>query len=173
MAHDRRHDSDPTYTVRARSGYRAPKPPPVRASLEFTITDSERRFVDVEVDDLVVVENGVAQTVETFHEAVAPVSIVLALDASGSMRKSAETAKTAARNFVDALRKEDQLGVLLFADRAEFAHDLGTAREASHAAIEGYEANGGTALYDALGNSLERLKRVGRPEGDRRRHRRT
>jgi Ca-activated chloride channel family protein len=150
--------ADSNYTVHARSGYFAPKPPPVRPSLEFTITDNERRFLEVDVDDLVVVENGVEQTVDTFLEAVAPVSIILALDASGSMKKAAEIAKAAAGRFVDALRAEDQLALVLFADRSAFAHDLGTAREKTHAAIAQYEAKGGTALYDALADSLERLK---------------
>jgi VWFA-related protein len=152
--------ADSSFKIRTRSGYFAPQPPPVRPSLEFTITDSERRFLDVAADDLIVVENGVRQTVETFHEAVTPVSIILALDASGSMKKWAETAKAAAARFVDALRAEDQLAILVFADRPELAHDLGTEREASHAAIARYEAHGGTALYDALGESLERLKRA-------------
>lgn len=151
---------DPHYIVRTRSGYFAPKPPPVRPSLEFTITDSKRQFLDVDVDDLVVVEDGVEQKVETFHEAVSPVSIMLALDASGSMRKSAEMAKAAAGRFVDALRAEDQLALVLFADVSELAHDLGTDRESTQAAIAQYEAKGGTALYDALGDSLERLKRA-------------
>lgn len=151
---------DPGYKVRARAGYFAPKPPPVRPQLEFTITDRERRFVDVAADDLVVLENGVEQTIDTFHEAVTPVSIVLALDASGSMKKAAETAKAAAASFVDALRPEDKLGLVLFADHSELAHDLTSERAPIHDAIDHYQASGGTALYDALGDSLERLKKV-------------
>jgi len=152
--------ADSNYKVRARSGYFAPKPPPVRPVLEFTITDKERRFVDVDADDLVVVENGVEQKVDTFQEAITPVSIVLALDASGSMKKSAEIAKNAAGSFVDALRTEDKLALVLIADHSAFAHDLTTAREPIHDAIDQYQANGGTALYDALGDSLDRLKKV-------------
>jgi Ca-activated chloride channel family protein len=151
---------EPEYKVRARAGYFAPKPPPVRPQLEFTITDTERRFVDVAADDLTVVEDGVEQTIDTFQEAITPVSIILALDASGSMKKAAETAKAAARSFVDALRPEDRLGVVLFADRSELAHDLTGDREPIHDTIEHYQALGGTALYDALGDSLDRLKKV-------------
>jgi VWFA-related protein len=152
--------SDPTYKVRSRTGYFAPSPPPVRPQLEFTITDTERRFRDVAADDLVVVENGVEQTIDTFQEAVSPVSIVLALDASGSMKKAAEAAKAAAGTFVDALRSEDKLALLVFADRTELAHDLTVERGPIHEAIGQYQANGGTALYDALGDSLDRLRKV-------------
>ena len=76
---------DTDHKVRTRAGYMAPAPPPVRPSLEFTITDLERRHLDVSVEDLVVVEDGVPQTIDVFNEAVDPVSIILALDSSGSM----------------------------------------------------------------------------------------
>jgi VWFA-related protein len=148
------------YKVRARDGYRAPKPPPVHPELEFTITDAEQRYVDLSADDLTVVEDGVEQKIDAFHEAVAPVSIVLALDESGSMRRSAAAVVEAAHQFVDALRPEDSLAPMLFADQVFFEHDLTKDREAARKAIDGYIANGGTALYDALCDALVRLKRV-------------
>jgi VWFA-related protein len=150
----------PGYKVRTRDGYLAPKPPPVHPELEFTITDAEQRYVDLSVDDLVVVEDGVQQAIGAFHEAVAPVSIVLALDESGSMRKSAAAVVEAAHAFVGALRPEDSLAPLLFADQVFFEHDLTRDRDAANKAIDGYLATGGTALYDALSDALNRLKRV-------------
>jgi Ca-activated chloride channel homolog len=42
----------------------------------------------------------------------------------------------------------------------QFAHDLTTVREWSYDAIDKYKALGGTALYDALYNSITRLKFV-------------
>ncbi len=151
---------DPRLRVRTRPGYFAPAPPPLRPSLEFTVTDTARRYLDVSVEDLIVVEDGVEQTVESFQEAVTPVSIVLALDASGSMRKRAAAVTEAARTFVQALRPNDSLGVVLFADRPVFAHDLTTDRTLSVEAIDQYHAVGGTALYDALVDSFDRLAHV-------------
>jgi Ca-activated chloride channel family protein len=148
------------YKVRTRDGYLAPKPPPVHPELEFTITDADQRYMDLSVEDLVVVENGVEQKIDAFHEAVAPVSIVLALDSSGSMRRSAATVVEAARDFVDAVRPEDSLAPVLFADHPVFAHDLTKNRESTRKAIETYQAIGGTALFDAVAESLARLKRV-------------
>ena len=149
-----------THKVRARSGYFAPKPPPVRPSIEFTVTDLERRLIDVTAGDLVVTENGVEQTVDTFQEAVSPVSIILTIDASGSMKKWAEIAKAAAASFVNSLRPQDALGVVMFANKSELVVDLGAPREKAHAAIAAYQPNGGTALYDALGDSFDRLKKT-------------
>jgi VWFA-related protein len=146
--------------IRARNGYQAPSPPPVRPSFEFTVTDLAQQYTDVTVDDLEVVEDGVRQTVESFQEAVLPVSIVLALDASGSMRRSADTVVQAARRFVESVRPQDSLAVVLFADQSVFAHDLSANRENSLAAIDSYVSAGGTALYDALSDSLIRLRRA-------------
>jgi VWFA-related protein len=151
---------DPTHKVHARKGYFAPTPPPVRASIEFTITNSEHQFVDMDVDDLIVIEDGVEQKIETFHESVNPVSIVLAIDASGSMKKWAETATAAAGSFIDAIRPQDALGVLMFADATQLAVDLTTDRSKAHAAIAAYVPRGGTALYDAVGDSLARLQKA-------------
>ncbi|MFI5076646.1 MAG: VWA domain-containing protein, partial [Vicinamibacteria bacterium] len=150
--------SDPGLVVRTKPGYYAPKPPPVRPTMELTAVDESRRVLDVTREDLVVIEDGVAQTVEAFSEATSPVSIVLALDESGSMRRAAEGVKTAARSFVEALRKEDRLAVLRFSDKAELAHDLTQFRSDAMKAIDDYTSHGGTALWDAVHESNGRLR---------------
>jgi Ca-activated chloride channel homolog len=152
--------SNPDYKVVARAGYLSPPPKPVKATMEFTIVDELRDHVEVGRDDLVVLEDGVAQRVESFHEAVAPVSVMLALDASGSMTRVVPAVQEAAHTFVDALRPDDPLGILVFADRAEMVHDLTPARWVSHRAVQAYAVKGGTALYDALVESMTRLQTV-------------
>jgi VWFA-related protein len=147
------------YTVRTRAGYRAPAPPPIRPTLEFTVMDSEGRYADVSAADLVVLENGDEQKIDTFQDAVAPVSIVLALDASGSMRKASDALRAAAREFVESLRPEDQLAILFFADGIVVSHDFAKNRQEALDAIDAYKSSGGTALYDALASSLNMLKR--------------
>jgi Ca-activated chloride channel homolog len=151
---------DPKQKVEVRPGYFAPAPPPVRPQLELTIRDTNHEFVDVSLEDLVVTEDGVVQKVEGFEEALAPVSVVLVLDASGSMRNDAGQVMEAARSFVGALPDKDSLAVMQFADRPVLVQDLSTHRQASLEAIDQYQAGGGTALYDALIDSLRRLARV-------------
>jgi VWFA-related protein len=154
------HAADPGSVVRARPGYFAPKPAPIRPTIEFTAADDAGQYLDLTAEDLQISEEGVPQQVGTFTEAVQPVSIVLALDASGSMRKSEADVVKSARDFVAALRKEDQLALVLFSDRSTFVHDLSTNRESTYEAIDQYKSSGGTALYDAMADSLQRLKRV-------------
>jgi len=152
--------TDSTYKVRARPGYQALPPPPVRASVEFTATDQARAYIELGRDDLEVIEDGVPQQVDVFHEAVAPVAMVLAIDASGSMTRAAGIAREAAAHFVDAVRPGDRLGLVQFADKAELVADLQLSRDSAHEALANYTPKGGTALYDALQLSMERLKSI-------------
>jgi len=151
--------SNPDWTVRTNPGYFAPEPPPIRPALEFTVMNTRREFMGVTLDDLIVTEDGVPQEVDTFQEAASPVSIVLALDSSGSMKKGSAGVQDAARAFVDAVRPEDKLALWTFADGVDVSHDLTTERSWSREAIGQYVAVGGTALYDAIAGSLVRLKR--------------
>ena len=150
----------PDLLVRARESYTAPMAPPIRTSLEFTAIGEGQQSAALMPEDLVVLEDGVPQKVDAFQEAVLPVTFMLALDSSGSMTRSAERAQEAARGFVAALRPEDQLGMIMFADRAEYIHSPMVQRDDSLKAIDGYKAQGGTALYDAVYDSLAQIADV-------------
>jgi Ca-activated chloride channel family protein len=150
----------PGARVRARKGYTAPLALPVRPSLEFTAVGTGQEPASIIRDDLIVLEDGVPQQVDTFHEAVLPVTFMLALDSSGSIKKSAAKAQEAAREFITAMRPEDKLGMILFADKSNSVHSPTERRDESLKAIDGYVAEGGTALYDALYDSLAQIADV-------------
>jgi VWFA-related protein len=59
---------------------------------------------------------------------------------------------------VEALRPEDWLGVITFADKSMVAHGMTQERQSSLQAIAAYKAEWGTALYDALCDSVLMLK---------------
>ena len=84
--------------------------------------------------------------------------MVLVLDSSGSMKRASEQVVAAAAAFVEALRPEDSLGMLTFADKVDVAHAITTNRKNTVETLAGYKAEGGTALYDALCDSLLMLK---------------
>ena len=150
----------PGLRVRTREGYTAPLAPPVRASFEFSAVGTGQVAARLTPDDLEVLEDGVQQKVDTFHEVALPVTIMLALDSSGSMTRSAEKAQEAARGFVMAVRPEDQIGMVMFADKSEYVHSPTERRDWSLQAIDAYKAAGGTALYDAMYDSLAQLSDV-------------
>jgi VWFA-related protein len=152
--------ADPTYRVTVRAGYRAPDPPVIRPQIELTIRDLARQYLDVTPGDFSVFEDGVEQTIEGFEEALTPISVMLVLDESGSMRKDAAAVADAARTFARQMPGKDRVGVMLFADKPSLAQDLSTIREFVLRAIDKYQTGGGTALYDALSDSLEKLKKA-------------
>src|SRR5690606_29456142 len=100
---------------------------------------------------LAVYEDGVEQHIEGFEESLTPVSILLLLDASGSMRRDQDQVKAAARTFAAQLPGRDRVGIVTFADRPTLTQDLSFVRERILWAIDGYAVGGGTALYDAIG----------------------
>jgi Ca-activated chloride channel family protein len=153
---------NPLYRVRAREGYFAPRPPPVKPTLEFS-AQTAGPGVSLSAADLIVVEDGVVQQVESFEEAVAPISIAMVLDASGSMRRALPMAQEAARSFVTSLRPTDPLALVRFSDRVVLEHEFSERRADTLAAIDRLQAAGGTALWDALHTSMNVLRqRAGR-----------
>ena len=147
----------PGLRVRARDGYTAPLAPPIRTSLEFTAVGNGESAPTVTRDEIEILEDGVVQSVDTFHDSVLDVTIMLALDSSGSMLRSAEQAQEAARKFVMSMRAEDRLGMIMFGSKSEFVHLPTERRDWSIGAIDKYKAEGGTALHDALYDSLSSL----------------
>src|SRR5262245_7360623 len=148
------------FHARTRAGYRAALPPPIRPQIEFRITDKSSRYVNVASGDVDVLEDGVKQTIDTFQEAVDPVAISLLIDRSGSMTRSAEVVKDTAREFVKAVRPEDSLAMITFADQPFVEHAMSVNRQLTLDAIDKYKPLGGTAIYDALWDGLQQVKRV-------------
>jgi Ca-activated chloride channel homolog len=149
---------NPAYRVRAREGYFAPKPPPVKPTIEFSASYGVVGSGSLAAGDLVVVEDGIVQDITSFEEAVAPISIAMVVDTSGSMRRAMATAQAAARSFVTSLRPTDPLALVRFADRVVVEHDFSDKRQTTLEAIDRLQANGGTALWDALHTSMLVLK---------------
>jgi Ca-activated chloride channel family protein len=95
--------------------------------------------------------------------------LVLALDTSGSMRDEGKlvNAKAAAALFVDMLGEKDDLDLLLFSNKLRWGAGgrIGDARETLKGQLAGLFAEGGTALYDAVGAAVARLKE--KPDDER------
>lgn len=148
----------PEYKVKARPGYYAPAPPPIRPTLEFSVAGDSDLTAALAAGDFTVLEDGAPQTIDSFQEANAPMSIAMVMDASGSMRPVLEAVRAAAATFVEALRPTDPLALVQFSDRVVVEHDLSTDRRVTLDAIAAHQALGGTALWDALFDSMAYLR---------------
>ena len=106
-------------------------------------------------DDFRVREDEVDQAPLTVDPQLPPLSVVLAVDTSGSMAPAMDAAKAAAGTFLDTLGAEDGAQVLGFAREVSEVTGMTTDRAALDTAIGGLSARGDTALYDALARSVE------------------
>jgi tight adherence protein B len=81
-------------------------------------------------------------------------SVILAVDTSGSMRKNDNIAKAreAASRFADGMPAGTRLGVLSFGTETKLEQGLTTDKARVQSVIQGLQAegSGGTALYDAV-----------------------
>jgi Ca-activated chloride channel family protein len=133
-------------------------------SVTAVVHDSAGRFVaGLGPQDIEVYEDGVRQQVSYFHQAQGgqekiPLSVVLALDTSGSMRSNLHFLKEAALTFVRKLEDADVILVVDFNEAvrgsAEFTGDI----PRLETFIEGRDAWGGTSLYDATHYALSRVR---------------
>ena len=87
-------------------------------------------------------------------------AVFLAVDTSGSMKENdnINTARNAAINFVSQMRPGTRMGVISFADEPKVVQALTTDPGQVRAAIQGLQASGNTALYDAVVRASSELK---------------
>ena len=122
-----------------------------------TVTDGNGRFVSgLRQEDFTVYEDGQLQDVSHFSSDRVPVSLGIALDASGSMSPEKLAASRAAieRLIFKLLDQEDELFFVEFATRAEITQGWTTDRQLISDALKRVNPVGGTALYDAVAAAL-------------------
>ncbi len=117
----------------------------------------------LDASDFRVREDEVDQKPLTVAPKLPPLSVVVTLDVSGSMKERLADAQAAALHFLDILGETDSAQVLTFAREVKRLTPMTTSRDAARAGISATVARGDTALYDALYQSVTLLKeRVGR-----------
>jgi len=116
--------------------------------------------------DVELLEDGVKQDVSYFREASSqgepservPLSIVLVLDTSGSMKQSLRFLQEAVLSFVYKLDDVDRALVVSFNESVKGSADFSGDTDRLERVVEGLQAWGGTSLYDAIQYSLDRIK---------------
>ncbi|OLD64781.1 MAG: hypothetical protein AUI47_04330 [Acidobacteria bacterium 13_1_40CM_2_68_5] len=115
--------------------------------------------LDLTRDDFMLLEDGSPQTLTHFTSAKVPITIALLVDASNSMNLGGkiQLARKAAEEFVGSMDPDDRLMTLSFNDDLQGSLEPIADRGPVKKAIEAIEARGGTALYDALYRTADRL----------------
>jgi Ca-activated chloride channel family protein len=132
-------------------------------SVPVLVFDRGGQFVSgLKKEDIQIFEDGVLQEITYLGTSTGedriPLSIALTLDTSGSMQPSIDFLKEAATYFTGKLDASDQALVVQFNESvkssAEFTGDV----DRMDSFINGLQVWGGTALYDAVLYSLDRLR---------------
>jgi len=113
-------------------------------------------------ENFTVYEDGVKQNISRFEPTVAPFSVVIILDMSGSTLGFRETIRQSAFRFVDALAPEDRVAVVEFYDKINLRNDFTTDRKKIGNSIIAANGRGKTQFYKALDFALEKLSGEGK-----------
>jgi len=126
-------------------------------NVNATVSDPNGRFVPgLTKDDFIVYDDGRQQEITQFSNERVPVSLGILLDTSGSMTPDKmSSARAAIDRFINQLLDpDDELFFVDFNNRSHLDQAWTTDRRAIKRAVDRAEANGGTALYDAIANAL-------------------
>jgi VWFA-related protein len=126
-----------------------------------TVTDDRGRYVgNLKADDFTIEEDGkVLPVSHVSYSDDLPISLGIVLDTSGSMELKIATATSAVDRFVRTIHKDDDIFLMTFSNFVNVAQDFTSDRSKLNAALRRIRVQGGTALYDALTESLVHLKR--------------
>ena len=125
--------------------------------LNATVLEGSRLVPDLQKENFQVFEDGVKQALISFQHTDVPVSIALVVDNSGSMVRKRPSVNKSALDLIQASNPLDEAFVVNFSDEAyidqEFTSDVKKLRDG----LTHIESRGGTALYDAVVASADKL----------------
>jgi Ca-activated chloride channel family protein len=125
--------------------------------LNATVLEGNKLVPDLKGDNFQVTEDGAKQTIISFQHTDLPVSIALVVDNSGSMARKRPSVNKSALDLIEASNPQDEAFVVNFSDEAfidqEFTSDVNKLRDG----LGHIESRGGTALYDAVVASADKL----------------
>jgi Ca-activated chloride channel family protein len=130
-------------------------------ALDVVVTDRNGNFVTgLEQDDFTVRELGVPQELAFFTADRTPLTVLLLLDSSASVRSNLIPVQKAANRFIDKLPREDFARIGFFHDQVVFGPRFTNDMKEHSAMIKRMQPQRSTHLYDALVEALEMLEPV-------------
>jgi Ca-activated chloride channel family protein len=127
--------------------------------LFVTIMQRGARTLALEQSDFRILDNGKEQQIVTFDKGELPITAVLLLDSSESMRgELIAAALSGARAFIGGMKPLDEAMLALFSDQLLRVTEFTADHPPLEQALAGVEARGGTAVNDFLYMSLKLLE---------------
>ncbi|HXD72587.1 MAG TPA: VWA domain-containing protein [Vicinamibacterales bacterium] len=125
-----------------------------------TVTDAQGRLAtDLTRDDFEVDDNGVKQALTVFSNDVQPITAVMLLDRSGSMKPNLDLEVRAAETFIRYMASDDRLRIGNFGKNIVIEpEDFTSDRDALLAVIHGdLQTDGPTPLWNAIDRAIDKL----------------
>lgn len=130
-------------------------------NLDVVVTDRRGRFVPgLKAEDFEIQENNQLQNLQFFTAQFTPVTTLLLLDSSSSIRSSLSAIQTAGYLFASNLSEGDLARIAPFSDTVRFGPGFTDNLEEHYSILRGMKATGKTALYDAILEALGELEKV-------------
>ncbi len=127
--------------------------------LHVTVTDrSGRSFTGLKVENFRIYDNGAEQKIHHFTTRDLPFSMGLVLDRSGSMSMVIDEVYQAAFHTIRASKPEDEFFIFTFNHEFQMRQNFSTDRKLLQKQLKGVDAEGRTALYDAVLAALDYIR---------------
>jgi Ca-activated chloride channel family protein len=129
-------------------------------SIPLLVSDRSGRYIpQLRANDFLLFEDGVQQKIESFGSEEVPFSVVLLLDVSPSVSGSIKEIQDAAIAFVHQLRNQDRVMVVSFDRNIHYLSEFTSDRRELEWAIRRASMGGGTSVYDAVYETVDRKLR--------------
>lgn len=125
--------------------------------LNATVLEGTKLVQNLTRDNFQVLEDGVKQNIISFQHTDLPVSIGLVVDNSGSMAKKRPAVNKSALDLIAASNPQDEAFVVNFSDEAFIDQEFTSNVNKLRGGLSHIESRGGTALYDAVVASADKL----------------
>ena len=130
--------------------------------VHVTVVDKSGRLVtDLTRDDFEVRDNGRAQPITLFDNSPQPIRLIILLDVSGSMTGNVQLLRSATREIVSRIQKEDMVRIGTFGKQIDFSPAFTSdANELLAAVPESIPEDAGTPMWSGLDRAMTEFAQV-------------
>lgn len=133
--------------------------------LHATVADKSGKLItNIPESAFHVFENGTEQPLNLFRREDVPVSMGIIIDNSGSMREKRAKVAAASMALVRASNPQDEVFIVNFNDDVYLDCPLTSEPKKLEEALDRIDAKGGTAMRDAISESIDYVKQHGKKD---------
>jgi VWFA-related protein len=137
--------------------------------VDVQVVENNKIVTGLTQDSFQITDEGQPQKIVYFGRDAEPLSLVLLLDISGSMRRWLQRISSTAREAMGYLRAGDKVAIMVFGKRVEIHQDFSdnlaeTARQIA-SAVTDHDVGAGTAINQSVAVAADYMRRHAGPQG--------